>query len=649
MPMDGPSRGGRHHHPNHSGLFSRYSVVGLAVIICILNLYMYLGPSSSRTAAQAPETGPGGIERRPAANSFATADERKAQAPAVPPRKQQEKKPAPAAEKAVPTLANPYAGRDNPFAARTARDRTKKKNVLFIMTDDLRPSLSVYDKPVISPGIERLAKGGVVFERNYNQDPICNPSRNSMLSGRRPDTTQVWLFEHTVPHEYSNIFKYFKDEGKYNVLGTGKLWHWTSTYLDDFRNEYFPPSSDAWNKGTDENYGMMNASVQPDKNWPEERYWDYRVASEGISLMQGAAKTSDAEPFFLAVGFHQPHRPWHMPQKYWDLYEKVPVPVTPHSTWPIDAPVVATGDINPNEIGMLPDSTKRYWANPQGGVPADAIRENVRGYHASISFLDHQVQRLLDEVERLKLVEDTIIVFCVDHGMNIGDHGMWDKRTLFETNARVPLIIRDPDFPESFGTNASALVENVDIFPTLIEMAGLPDPAGRLFPPLEGKSLVPILADPARGSVKDFAMTQIARCCSGGCRKEKVEEVGYQKWEVCRGGNREWNQYNERVYMGYSMRTDEWRYAVWVPFDAPSHAPQWGEPLGGEELYDHRDPRCNEKGNFDLCETRNVAKDGSLQEIKDELYAKLRSIVDTYNLKHWEDEREKEEGGKMEE
>eukprot|EP00624_Nannochloropsis_granulata_P005728 evm.model.NODE_40839_length_22735_cov_18.575457.7 len=171
-----------------------------------------MGPTSSRTATQARETSPGGMEQQPAGNSFATAKGLKPQALAVPSRKQEE-------GEDLLFLANPYAGRDNPFAARTARDKTKKKNVLFIMTDDLRPSLSVYDKPVISPGIERLAKGGVVFERNYNQDPICNPSRDSMLSGRRPDTTQTWLFEHMVPYEYSNIFKYFKDMGKYNWHG----------------------------------------------------------------------------------------------------------------------------------------------------------------------------------------------------------------------------------------------------------------------------------------------------------------------------------------------------------------------------------------------------------------------------------------------
>ena len=162
--------------------------------------------------------------------------------------------------------------------------------------------------------------------------------------------------------------------------------------------------------------------------------------------------------------------------------------MTPHTRWPIDTPPVASGDINPIEIGMLPHSQKRYWASPDGGVGIDAIRENVRGYHASVSFMDHQLERLLDSLDSLGLTEDTIIVFCVDHGMNIGDHGMWDKRTLFETNARVPLIIRDPDYPETFGMSAPALVENVDIFPTLIEMAGLPDPTDKLFPPLEGEA-----------------------------------------------------------------------------------------------------------------------------------------------------------------
>ncbi|EWM28099.1 iduronate-2-sulfatase [Nannochloropsis gaditana] len=616
---------GQEHTRNFNPSGRNTVVLVILVIMGLSNVYLYLGPTHSRRGIFTTDSSVN--------DGFSEANEHKLSARH--PRSRPQLVDDPIVKEDTPSLAYPYAGRGNPFSSHKTRDRTKRKNVLFIMTDDLRPSLSIYNKPVITPGFERLAKGGVVFERNYNQDPICNPSRNSLLSGRRPDTTKVWLFEDTVASDYGNIFRYFKKEGGYKMLGTGKLWHWTSSFIEEFDNKYFPKSTDAWNDGTDENYQMMNASVQPDDNWPEERFWDYRIASEGISLMREAVNTKDGNPFFLGVGFHQPHRPWHMPQKYWDLYEDRYVPVTPHTTWPIDAPGVATGDINPLEIGMLPDSEKTYVADPTGRVPSDAIRENVRGYHASISFLDHQIQRLLDELERLSLVEDTIIVFCADHGMNIGDHGMWDKRTLFETNARVPLIIRDPDIPESFGMNASALAENVDIFPTMIEMAGLPDPAGRLFPPLEGKSLVPVLRDPVNGRVKDFALTQIPRCCSQGCGNRPLKKVPWFAWEVCSGGNRDWNDLNERVYMGYSMRTDEWRYTAWVPFNASTHTPEWTQAWGGEELYDHRDPRCNEKGNFDSCETRNMAKDVSLQLVKKELYAKMRSIVDTYNYKQW--------------
>lgn len=165
--------------------------------------------------------------------------------------------------------------------------------------------------------------------------------------------------------------------------------------MDDFHNEYFPATTDAWNAGTDENYPLMNASVQPDKHWPEERYWDARIAAEGIRLMKELAEgqKADGQPWFLGVGFHQPHRPFHFPLKYWDLYDSVPIPTTPHTTFPLGAPSIATGDVNPQEISLLPKGDKRYWADPvKGGVGLDGIRENVRGYHSSISFLDNQVR-----------------------------------------------------------------------------------------------------------------------------------------------------------------------------------------------------------------------------------------------------------------
>jgi len=167
---------------------------------------------------------------------------------------------------------------------------------------------------------------------------------------------------------------------------------------------------------TDVNYPLMNASVQPDNFLPEDWYFDYKIASKGIDLMRELKDKSSDKPWFLAVGFHQPHRPWHHPKKYWDLYREVNLPLTPNSRFPEGAPTVATGDINPIDIGLLPHSEKVYWASPDGGVGIDAIYQNVRGYYAGISFLDHQVERLLDALDELKLTNNTIIVFCVDHG-----------------------------------------------------------------------------------------------------------------------------------------------------------------------------------------------------------------------------------------
>lgn len=124
------------------------------------------------------------------------------------------------------------------------------------------------------------------------------------------------------------------------------------------------------------------------------------------------------------------------------------------------------------------------------------------------------------------------------------------------------------------------------------------------------------------------------------CRVDNVDGPSHNPIMCNRGGNWEWNKYNDRTYMGYSLRTDEWRYTVWVPWNTTTYSAMWDQPFGGEELYDHRDPRCNEKGNFDLCETHNLASDASLAEVKDELYAKLRSITDTMNLNAWEEWRE---------
>lgn len=143
-----------------------------------------------------------------------------------------------------------------------------------------------------------------------------------------------------------------------------------------------------------------------------------------------------------------------------------------------------------------------------------------------------------------------------------------------------------------------------------------------------------MLVDP-EAKVKDFAMTQIARCCSG-CKDTDLLEVKWDRWEVCKGGNWEWDKYNDKVLMGYSLRVEHWRYIVWVYWDSPTFSPLWDKGIAVDELYDHRDPRCNEKPNFDLCERSNVAKEESLQPVKDDLYKKIREIADNNNMNAWE-------------
>lgn len=226
-----PLRGGAAGH-GHGGQWwtSKTSVVLLAIFLCVLNLYMYLSPATGTHNKAAAGGGAGGgssssssvkmQQGAAGASSFVVKPADKQQVESSKWNNKDKDKKAATAQQAAAAAGS--------LADRTVRrDQSRKKNVLFLMTDDLRPSLSIYDKPVVTPAFERLAKGSVVFERAYNQDPICNPSRNSLLSGRRPDTARTWLFENTVPHGYSNIFKYFKDEGKYKVYGTGKLWHWT--------------------------------------------------------------------------------------------------------------------------------------------------------------------------------------------------------------------------------------------------------------------------------------------------------------------------------------------------------------------------------------------------------------------------------------
>lgn len=408
----------------------------------------------------------------------------------------------------------------------------RPKNVLFIAADDLNNALGCYGHKVVkSPNIDRLAARGVRFDRAYCQFPLCGPSRASLLTGLRPDTTKVLGnnvdFRDHIPNTVT-LPQLFKNNGFY-AAREGKMFHMnvpTEVTLPRFQDE---PS---WNhsvspggpeaKTPGELHRLNRPGTQLGMQWlaaeTGKGQSDSNAAERSIALLEEHGK----DPFFMATGFLRPHLPFVAPSKFFDLYplDSIPLPDNP-----------------PGDLDDIPAAAKgvRPFLWNHMGMNERQIREARRGYYASTSFMDEQVGRVLDALERLKLADNTIIVFWGDHGWNLGEHTRWQKMSLMEDSARVPLIISVPG-GKSRGKASQSLVEFVDIYPTLAELCGLKPP-----PNLEGQSMVGLLDNPAR-PFKKAAFTQIA-----------YEEI-----------------------TGRAMRTPRYRYIRWEGMG------------GGEELYDHQ-------------------------------------------------------------
>ena len=455
-----------------------------------------------------------------------------------------------------------------------------RPNVLFIAIDDLRPELGCYGKGYIkSPHIDGIAKTGIVFNRAYVQQAVCGPSRTSVLTGTRPDTSKVWdlvtHFRDTIP-EVITLGEQFRLNG-YFVQGVGKIYHpglndprsWSVPWMDPKASVYARPESKAFSKSRDdddlyptvESIGTKTkkAGEKPVKkpthaNWlgpvsectdvPDNFYEDGQIADIAISDLQ--AISQHAEPFFLAVGFRKPHLPWVSPKKYWDLYQPAEIDLAPNPFLPTGAPGYA---INPNDGEM-----RAYQGVPgTGPIPPELAHTLKQAYFASVSYTDAQVGRVLAELDRLGLRQNTIIVLWGDHGWKLGEHASWGKHTNTENDTNAPLILAAPGMKHA-GAHTDAIVEFVDIYPTVCQLAGLPLPAH-----LEGTSVKPLLDDPAR-SWKSAAFSQYPRTTA---------ETGGKK------------------LMGYSMRTDRYRLTVWVGRDDHNQ-------IDAIELYDDQvDPQEN--------------------------------------------------------
>ncbi|MDF1862340.1 MAG: sulfatase, partial [Verrucomicrobiales bacterium] len=364
----------------------------------------------------------------------------------------------------------------------------EKPNVLFIAIDDLNCRLGCYGVDHIqSPHIDRLANRGVRFDRAYCQFPSCGPSRASVLSGLRPDTSGVLHnrihFRDAAPDVVTLPQLFRKND--YHVVRVGKIFH--QSVPTDIGTSG-PDDPESWDevinpRGRDRDEEDLLTVYTPQLPLPDQMAYlkaggddreqtDGKVADEAIRLLQ---KHRD-EPFFLAAGFYRPHIPYIAPEKYFDLYpvEETSLPLLPTD---YDSSVPAAA------LASTPE-----W--PNFGTTAMEARECIAAYDACVSFVDAQVGRLLAAVDQLGLGENTIIVLWGDHGYHLGEHGLWRKNSLFEESTRAPLIVFDPRIKQE-RPDCPRIVEFVDIFPTLAELAGL-EPPGEL----EGVSLVPLLRDP---------------------------------------------------------------------------------------------------------------------------------------------------------
>jgi arylsulfatase A-like enzyme len=390
-------------------------------------------------------------------------------------------------------LRAPMPARRQPAAAATAAPPapSRRPNVLFIAVDDLRPELGCYGRAAIrSPHIDRLAARGTLFERAYCMVPVCGASRASLMTGIRPTPTRFLAHDTTIDRDAPHVtplHEHFRNHA-YRTSSLGKVLHvvgdaaagWS---VPDWRPDdvpwYAEPANSALHRERSQRDKRFRGPPWEAADKPDDGYMDAVIATRAVTELERLAKGG---PFFLAVGFIRPHLPFVAPKKYWDLYDPAAIELPDHRHPPTDVPRAALTTWN--EL--------RYYAGmpDKGPLTDEQARQLIHGYRASVSFVDAQIGRLLDALDRLGLADDTIVVLWGDHGWNLGEHGLWCKHVCYETAMRVPLVVVAPGQPG--GGKARGLVELIDIYPSLCDLAGLPLPHH-----LEGASFAPLLADPA--------------------------------------------------------------------------------------------------------------------------------------------------------
>ncbi len=466
-------------------------------------------------------------------------------------------------------------------------EKGTKPNVLFIAVDDLRPELSCYGvQHMHTTNFDRLADQSMTFDRAYCQQAVCAPSRNSLLTGLRPDALGIYdlytFFREKTP-DVITLPQYFKEHG-YRTERMGKIYHTGHGNRDDSLSWSAP----AWNVrteiekltkvqrgdtlGLERDFPTIDGRKLPfyRSNEPENHMTDAMIADHAVERLR-ALKDST---FFLAVGFIKPHLPFVAPKKYWDLYQSETIQI-PAKKQPPGMAEMAMAN-----FGEL----RKYHDIPDEGLLEDETsRQLIHGYYAAVSMIDAQLGKLLEALEALDLMENTIVVLWGDHGWKLGEYGNWCKHSNMELDTRVPLFFSVPWLEK--GLRTTSLAEFVDIYPTLCDLADLPKPAH-----LEGQSLLSVLENP-RTKVNKVAISQYPR----------GKSLGYDR---------------KRELMGYSIRTDRYRYTRWQKYEQP-------EVVVAKELYDH--------GAHSLAE-KNLAEEEDFGIIVREMDALLDEELGKYRL-----------------
>ena len=436
----------------------------------------------------------------------------------------------------------------------------KKPNVLFIAVDDLRPEIACYGrKHMKTPNIDRLAKQGVVFGRNYCSVPTCGPSRASLLSGMRPKRDRFLTFNTYLQKDIPDAItlpEHFKNNGYYTV-SNGKVFH----HQDDCPESWSEPD---W-RPDKEKYLLEESIARREKNKKKKgpayecadvgdfEYPDGKMIQKSIQDLRRLSKRG--EPFFLAAGIYKPHLPFNSPKKYWDMYDRDQIE-------PADNPFVPKGapKISFTKWGEL----RNYDGMPkEGPLDEETTLTILHAYYASVSYADAMVGKLLDELDALGTADDTIVVLWGDHGWNLGEHSFWSKHVNYETSLHAPLMIKAPGF--AGGTKVNSLSEFIDLFPTLCDLAGL-----EKLSQLQGESLVEVMKNPkAAGKKAVFS----------------------------------------RMRSGDSVKTDRYRYTEWVNEENKRLA---------HMLYDHQKDPDENVNVVDLLEYKDVVAElsGMIREVR---------------------------------